>query len=268
MPDPRFHIIFRTCDMVHSVHNAPRPFELDKRTLIKICFLSLLRSLEGISYRITILGDRLSPELQAFFQQFNVLLLNEELGNDRSLRRSIELACESYPDDWVYLCEDDYLHVPHAFQFITDLIIHRDEYLRMRASIRFKRGSERFRNVPLVIHPPDYPDRYQRHYRRYSLLFTSRFCHWRQISSTTFTILAQAKTFQHFRSLFERSTIGARDIYLSRKLYGAHFFGKKALAISPIPGLATHMHEEVMTPLVGWENLAQNYRRQLEHFGR
>ncbi|HEY3875947.1 MAG TPA: hypothetical protein VGM92_10755 [Candidatus Kapabacteria bacterium] len=223
----------------------------------------MTRSLEGVSHRITILGDRLSPELQAFFQQFHVSILNEELGNDRSLLRSIRLACESNSDEWVYLCEDDYVHVPHTFHFITDLILHREEYLRMRSPIRFKRGSERFLDIPLVIHPPDYPDRYLRRYRRFSLLFISRFCHWRQISSTTFTFLAETKTFQRFRPLFEKSTTGARDGYLSQELYGSHFFGKKALALSPIPGLATHMHEDVMTPFVDWKDLVQHYLLEL-----
>jgi len=261
--EPRFHIIFRTCDVVHSVHHTPRPFGLDKRTLIKVCFLSFMRSLRGIPHRITILGDRLSPEMIAFFKQFDVTLFNEELGNDKSILRSIELACGSAPDEWVYLCEDDYLHVPQAFEVISDLIVHRDEYLRMRKPVRFRRGSERFRNVPIVIHPADYPDRYRRHERKFSLIFLSRGCHWRQISNTTFTIIAEAKTFQRFRALFEHSANGARDGYLSKKLYGSHLFGSKTLALSPIPGVATHMHEEVMTPLVDWETLARSYLTEL-----
>jgi hypothetical protein len=264
MTDTKFHIVFRTCDVVHSLHQTPRPFGLDKRTLIKVCFLSLLESLKGVQHRITILGDRLSNEMLSFFQQFDCTILNEELGNDRSIFRSVQLACESGADEWVYLCEDDYLHTPNAFECIVDLIRNRDEYLKMRSPIRFRRGSERFRDVPLIIHPADYPDRYRRHERRFSLLFLGSVCHWRQISNTTFTILASASTFQQYRSLFERASKGAQDGYLSEHLYGSHFFGQKALAVSPIPGVATHMHEEVMTPLVNWKELVKRYSIQLE----
>ena len=263
MPDVRYHVIFRTCDVVHSVHHTARPFGLDKRTLIKICFLSLIRSLSGYDYRITVLGDRLSDEIQEFFAPFGVTVLNEQLGNDKSILRSIELACESEANEWVYLCEDDYLHVPHAFQYIADLVVHRSEYLRMRKAVRLQRGSERFRAVPIVIHPADYPDRYRRHERRFSLIFLSRFCHWRQISNTTFTILAKSTTFRTYRALLERSASGARDGYLSRKMYGTRFFGRKAVCLSPIPGLATHMHEETMTPLVDWASLVDTYAAEL-----
>jgi hypothetical protein len=251
---------------VHSVHHAPRPFDLDKRTLIKICFLSLVRSIEGIPHRITILGDRLSDELLAFFRTFEVTLLNEELGNDKSILRSIQLACDSEPSEWVYFCEDDYLHVPQSFRFISDFIANRPDYLHMRKAIRFKRGSERFRDVPLVVHPADYPDRYRRHERRFSLIFLSKYCHWRQISNTTFTIMAEGSTFRRFRAILEKSATGARDGYLSKKMYGARLFRNKALCVSPIPGLATHMHQETMTPLVDWASIVEAYRKELGEY--
>ena len=67
MNTPHYLIIFRTCDVVQSVHNAPRPFGLDKRELIKMCFLSLYEAVQGYHYTIHILADKLSDELTAFF---------------------------------------------------------------------------------------------------------------------------------------------------------------------------------------------------------
>ncbi|MDP4219265.1 MAG: hypothetical protein Q8896_02420, partial [Bacteroidota bacterium] len=89
---PQYHIILRTCDLVHSLHNAPRPFNLDKRSLIKICFKSMYNAVKDYPHRITVLGDRLSPDMQDFFRSYPVTLLNEELGNDKSLRRQMEIA--------------------------------------------------------------------------------------------------------------------------------------------------------------------------------
>jgi hypothetical protein len=86
---PTYHIIFRTCDIVQSLHNAPRPFNLNKRDLIKVCFKSLYNAVKEYPHKITILGDRLSGEMQDFFRSYPVTLLNEELGNDKSLRRQM-----------------------------------------------------------------------------------------------------------------------------------------------------------------------------------
>ena len=49
------------------------------------------------------------------------------------------------------------------------------------------------------------------------------------------------------------SAIGPSDAKLSEKVYGRIFFKNKALCVSPIKGLSTHMTEGVMTPLVDWD---------------
>ncbi len=255
MQTPRFHIIFRTCDLVHSLHNAPRPFNADKKTLIKKCFLSLRSSLEGIEHTITVLGDKLSDEMVAFFKTHPCSLILGDWGNDESLRHSMQLAFESADEDWVYLCEDDYFHTAHAFQWIVDLLDHKQEYITTKRFLPSFGIRKKLQAIPLIIHPPDYPDRYKAKYLRFSLIFLSRYCHWRQVTDTTFTFLAQGKTFKKYRTIFWRSCIGANDRYLSKKLYAGIRFGPKALCLSPIPGVATHMHEEVMTPLVDWEKI-------------
>lgn len=264
MIKPTYYIIFRTCDVVHSLHNAPRPFNLDKRTLIKVCFMSLYTSVASYNHKIVILGDRLSEEMLKFFKQFPVTILNEELGNDKSIRRSIELATTQDDDVWVYMCEDDYLHHPDAFLWMTDLIENRRQYVSQRPKFRLRRGANRLSNKPLFIHPPDYPDRYLRKYMSYSLIFAGKYCHWRQVTSTTFTILATAGTFKKYLRIFIASSRGARDQYLSKKIFGGRWFGRKSLCLSPIPGVATHMHEEVMTPLVDWEGIYKNILIELE----
>lgn len=251
-----YHIIFRTCDLVHSLHNAPRPFNLDKRSLIKICFKSLYNSVKDYPHKITVLGDRLSEEMQEFFRGYPVTLLNEELGNDKSLRRQMEIALESPEDEWIYLVEDDYLHTADAFKWIDDLIANRKSYMSTKRLARQLRSIRlRIDDKPLVIHTPDYPDRYKPKYLRFSLVFLSQYCHWRQVTNTTFTFMMQGKTVRRYREILLRSSIGADDGYLSRKLFGGLRFGNKALCLSPIPGVCTHMHNEVMTPLVDWEKV-------------
>jgi hypothetical protein len=262
---PTYHIIFRTCDVVHSLHNAPRPFGLEKRTLIKVCFASLIKTLEGFSYKIHIVGDRLSDEMLEFFNRYPVEMTLGNYGNDESLRECLRIAYGISDDEWVYFCEDDYLHSPQAFVWIEDLIANYHSYIddsHLRNELWLQRG--KLGKLPLVIHPPDYPDRYLTRYLRRSLIFLSRYCHWRQVTSTTFTFLAQAKTFKHFRKVLDYSCNNADDGYLSKKMFAGRTFRGKALCLSPIPGVATHMHEEVMSPIVDWHKIYQDAQKSIE----
>jgi hypothetical protein len=256
-----YRIIFRTCDKVSAVNRLPRPFGLDKRSVIELCFQSLVTSLDGIPHSIHVIADDISDGLRDFFRQFPVTLSEGTFGNEGSIRASLELAKTFADADWVYLAEDDYLHTPQAFLWIDDFIRNRDQILLTRPPSRLGRWllddlRRRPEVQPLVIHPADYPDRYLPHRRERAFIFLSQYCHWRQIWYTTFTFLAQASTFKQFAPLLVRFAAGADDDTLSRRLYARGHMRGKALCVSPIPGVATHMHEGVMTPLVDWEALA------------
>lgn len=263
-----YRVIFRTCDKVNSVHNAPRPFGLDKLTLIKLCFASLKRSLEPFPHTIHAIADDLSPELTAFLQKQGVTLTEGKFGNDESLRQSLAVAMSYEDNDWVYLVEDDYLHTPGAFGWIDDLVTHTKDALYTRPHSKINRALfssiyGHYYRLPLFIHPPDYPDRYLPKQRLPSMIFLSKSCHWREISNTTFTFLAKAGSFKKYRRILLKSTTGAQDGYLSDRLYSRFGGRRRALCVSPIPGIATHMHESTMTPLVNWETVLEEARSYL-----
>ena len=133
-----------------------------------------MRSLEAVPYTITVIGDRLSDELIEFFKSYNVTLIQGEFGNDGSLRKCIEIAMTLPEDDWVYFVEDDYLHTHEAFTWINDLIVNRDRYITKKAMARQLRfWKRRLDNIPIIIHTPDYPDRYLAKYLRFSMIFVS-----------------------------------------------------------------------------------------------
>lgn len=269
MSDPKYNIIFRTCDAVQALRGT-RPFGLDKRTLIKICFLSLLQSVQGFSHSIHVLGDKLSADLTVFFERFMeqdkaITMSRGDYGNDESIRRSIDIALSFPEDEWVYFCEDDYLHRPFAFRWIDELVRTRPATLRFEPGRRLmKLFFHDVEKAPLFIHPADYPDRYEAKRRQFGLLFLTRYNHWRQISNTTFTFLAEVRSLRKYERPLRVSAQGARDDYLSSHLYSHVFFFGRGLCVSPIPGLATHMTEGVMTPLVDWEALVRHYEAGLE----
>lgn len=269
---PKINVVFRSCDAVTAVHHAPRPFDLDKKTLIKVCFKSLHNALQGYNYHIVVLGDNLSPEMKAFFLTFDVELIEGVFGNDNSIRETVKIAQRFNDEEWVYFCEDDYLHTPDAIEKIVTLIKEKDTILP--ATIKFRRrlrkreitllSIPRFFSKPnIVISPTDYPDRYSLEYAARDFIFHTSNSHWRQIYNTTFTFLMQAKDVKRKKNILLNAAHRANDMYLSKKLYGKSFFADKLLCVSPLPGLATHMHTQTMTPLINWEQLVNDLKTEL-----
>lgn len=254
---PHYHVIYRACDVVKAVNGGERPFGLSKTELVKVCFKSLFNAIKEESFQITVLGDKLSNELRTFFNSYSLKLIEGDFGNESSLRACFELSFQIQDDHWVYFCEDDYLHKPECFVYISDLIVNKNQIIHFKPKNTIERFLfRRFSSADLFIHPPDYPDRYYDKYTRPSLIFKSSFCHWRQINYTTFTFMAQAKSLKKVMKTLLKYSYRTRDWKMSEKLYADFFFmGKKALCISPIPGLSTHMHEHTMTPFVKWETL-------------
>ena len=95
----------------------------------------------------------------------------------------------------------------------------------------------------------------------------SKYCHWRQITNTTHTILLKSRTIKQFEKHIKASSIGPSDSILSEKVYGRIFFKNKALCVSPVKGLSTHMTEGVMTPLIDWELMCKEYIDEMKNKG-
>jgi hypothetical protein len=189
-----------------------------------------------------------------------LIIINESHGSAaKSLQKQIDLSLKISSDDWVYMCEDDYLHAPHAFKYISEFILNKKQYVETSGKKKnfMNRIIGDLQDVPLIIHSPDYPDRYEPAWKRQSYIFISKYCHWRQISNTTHTLLLQSKTIKRFEKQIKASAIKPSDSVLSEKVYGRIFFKNKALCVSPIHGLSTHMTKGVMTPLVDWEIICQ-----------
>lgn len=261
---PTIHVIFRACDVVNAVNNNPRPFMLDKTTLVQLSFESLLDALRDVPHTIHVLGDKLSAHLQHYFRVRGVSVTNGNFGNEESIRQALRMGAGITDNDWVYFCEDDYIHVPHALQYIHRFISTPEQWMDHTKRLYTWSSFIDLRKRDLVVHPTDYPDRYNGKYRRFSLIFHSNDCHWRQITDTTFTFLLKGSTLRKRMPLLMRSAKGANDRLLSKKLYGRLSFFGKVLAVSPMPGLATHMHRDTMSPLVDWNDRVQALRLRLE----
>jgi hypothetical protein len=231
----------------------------------------MYQALHDQRYQFIIIGDDLSKELLDFFKLFKDVIVDNKIMNSaaKSLQKQIDLALNVPNDEWVYMCEDDYLHTSYSFQYISEFINNKTQYLRTSGKKKnyMNRIIGDLKDIPLIIHTPDYPDRYKPNWKRLSFIFLSKYCHWRQITNTTHTILLKSSTIQKFKKHIKASSIGPSDSKLSEKMYGRIFFKNKALCVSPIKGLSTHMTEGVMTPLIDWELVCKEYTDEMKKIG-
>lgn len=260
--DLKTNVIFRTCDKINAVHGSPRPFNLDKITLIKICFLSLIKALEGKQNTIYIVADDISSELTIFFEKYPVTIIHGVYGNDNSLRKCFEIAKKIPQDELIYFCEDDYLHREDTFDHIIDLFTNSQaifpgdltiKKLLRKRELTLLRIRRYFKKPEILVFPCDYPDRYDIRLLKKNYIYHTSKIHWRQVEDITFTFLLMSNTFKkHFKKI-NKSAEKANDRFLSKRLLGNNFFYNKLLALSPIPSLSCHMHSETMSNVVNWE---------------
>lgn len=247
----KYRIVFRVCETVDAVNQLPRPWGLDKRQTILLTLRSLLASLESanIDYDIHVVEDGISDPLRRELEKWaEAIISTDERGVCGSLSKSYEVARSFSEGDWVYFCEDDYLHRTVCMQFIDELLCGVTQYLP---------SCDR---ELLFIHPCDYPDRYGRpdpftgrSDDRYAI-FRSGLCHWREVPSGTYTWLTRPEVLHRHAALFRENIdhharYGTGDQYWGEVL----FQREDALCISPLPSLSTHLHEGVMSPLVDWK---------------
>jgi hypothetical protein len=260
MLSPKINVIFRACDKVNAVNKQPRPFNLEKSELIKACFKSLYASLQYVPHTLTVLGDKLSADMMDFFSGYDVQLSNGDYGNDASIRQSMQTALTFLNDDeWIYFCEDDYLHREETFLYITNLINDKKNICPGKRRLGLLSSIIHFNKPNLVIFPSDYPDRYCTKNRRQHFIFYTQDCHWRQVTNTTFTFLIQVKDVKKYSRVLLKASENANDAWLSRMIFGSQYFVGKLLCVSPIPALTAHMHINTLPPLVNWESIVDKF---------
>jgi len=251
----KVNIIFRTCDKVNALHGTDRPYGMTKEQIVNYCFISLKRSLaysqniNDINHDVIVVGDELSQERIEWYKVYGPkVIYNDYYTNGPSIAKTFEIANDLPDDEWIYFCEDDYLHMDESFLHIYDFLDNYEMYLKD------------FKDKDLFIHPVDYPDRYSREddlYKKWHI-FISKFTHWRQIYNTTYTFLCSVKSFKKYYEVFMESAETWDDGLFSDKV----FWRDDVICLSPMPSLACHMHEICMSPFIDWSGVLQHIQNE------
>ena len=171
------------------------------------------------------------------------------IGNSRSYLAALERALMlGRDDDLLYLCEDDYLYVPSAFEELV------------RAAKDVPQGTY------LTLY--DHPDRYTRTDDARTpgqpvAVFGDR--HWRRVESTNMTFAVGTATLrpdQPVHQLFARYSSYPHDRAMWRTLQALgvrrplSLIRPRRQLFGAVPTLATHVEQQQLAPLVDWQEVA------------
>ena len=211
---------------------------------------------------IYIFADNCKVDTVDEIKRLGITIIEISLGNSASWRFVVDYAIDNFnSDEFVYLIEDDYIHLPGAL-------------------IALKEGLRIADYVTLYDHPDKYidyrnggPNPYISHGGELTrVLLTDNF-HWKQTNSTTMTFATKVSILKEDKIIWWKYTDGKipRDFIAFRKLTNQKllfirkyyreylssylcFKKKKRILISPVPGLATHAETDLLMPLTFWHN--------------
>ncbi|HET9182725.1 MAG TPA: glycosyltransferase family 2 protein [Candidatus Angelobacter sp.] len=246
------------------------PFSGDKYRLAEACLRSFRNSLGTLRARIWVLLDGCPPAYAELFHKYFadedlVLLRLPGIGNQGTFLQQIEILSNQEDAQLVYFAEDDYFYLPGQFHLMTN-------FMKTFPEMQF-------------ITPYDHLDCYTLDlHRKPKWLRVHAGHHWRTAASTCLTFLTSKETLQQtagiFRtyarknfdcsiwlSLTKQSVLRPLDFcrwVLREPLFAKItlrawwfgwaqiLFGKRHKLWVPVPGIATHLNAEALSPSIDW----------------
>lgn len=202
--------------------------------MLKICWKALQASIVS-SDKIIIIHDEVSQSTIDWMiatSNTNYVELVEVPKHEWSyhlhtmiMLKNLENKCLEFPNELHYIVEDDYLHTKDAIRILENTL---DEWDSFAVSY-------------------DYPDRYLSTDPKCTVLLgVDR--HWRTVTSATMTALAKGTTWLRYMPQLYAAGPTSND-----SVFETIFIDIRC--ISPLPGVASHMTDKHISPLVDWESI-------------
>jgi len=184
--------------------------------------------------------DRLIHKLCDNNNDVNIKYLNCG-GNSKSFRSMYEDILKLDDNDFVYLLEDDYIHLNGSLDVLKEFAE---------------------RNYTDYVTLYDHPDKYEegcenvnpycKNFGENTIVFRTQNHHWKITNSTTMTFGAFVNVLKRDKSTFWEYTTEniPKDFRLFLKL------GEKEILLSsPIPSMSTHCEIKNLAPFIDWEKI-------------
>jgi hypothetical protein len=251
------------------------PFSDSKYQLSEACLKSFVESLGHLRVKIWALLDGCPAEYERLFRKYvnpaNLVVLSlERVGNRATFAKQIDILLEQRDSDLVYFAEDDYFYLPDKFPAMLD-------FLTAHPDAHFITPMDCMHCYTLDFH------------RRREWIKIEALHHWRTVKSTCLTFLTRKCTLLECESVFRSYSRGNDDCsmwlsltkhqvfnplafsrYLLRRRFGWNMIGKAWLygwrsilfgserkVWAPIPGIATHLGRDSLSPNIDWCALMQ-----------
>jgi hypothetical protein len=153
-------------------------------------------------------------------------------GTHDSIEYQWDLA-DKLTGDWIYFCEDDYLHTKDA-------------------ALRMTQGATRFDLLSLYDHLDRYTRTDDRTIGKESITLIGE-CYWRTAESTCCTWACSRSLWNQIRDICRKHGPNDRSFFYELIERGIRLW-------TPIPGRATHCMKGYMSPLVNWDEIAAGVR--------
>jgi len=222
----KIHIYYRHASNC-IVQNRPDWFSFEK------CWENLLKTIEGknnINLTLALDGnieDDFTKKNQNKFELFSTNH-GSSLLSYRDLLKHIQNT-EMDQNDLIYFVENDYLHLDNWVDKVIDLF-------ECYQSLNY---------VSLYDHNDKYMPIYD---NLASKIITSKSHHWRTTPSTCGTFIITRDMFDKDYDVWE-SAVGDHNtfLYLNQE--------RQRYVLTPIPGLATHCMEGLLSPTIKWKTI-------------
>lgn len=261
MAEKILHVVYRISDKSNPKLKLPNAGKWD-------CLTNAVENFGAENFHV--IADNCVAETIDALKSTGLSLEVTANGNGGTCRHIFNEVINRYsPDDYLYLLEDDYLHLPGSREAILE-------------------GLEIADYVTLYDHPDMYhPDGngdnpFVHDDMPKSSIYLTAHSHWRSTVSTTYTYAAQVKTLLKDRDVWLRFSEGKipaaflaftvltrqDDLNEARRFLEKNWGGlavlmvenflsgrKKKLLISPIPSFATHAEKNYLAPLIDWSKV-------------
>jgi len=174
---------------VSPILNKKQIYFKSKYDLVKICFESLLRALEGVDFELFVILDGCPRSFEKIFRE-NVskdalkIVKVDGIGNSATFLLQIFLLSNFASMEYVYFAEDDYFYIGSIKEMI--------ELISRRSFMDF-------------LSPYDHPDYHFRKdvhpYKIISFEYNGRI--WKNVMSTCCTFLTRRSTLVETREIFK-----------------------------------------------------------------
>lgn len=221
--------VFYRLSPKNSEHEARRPrHAYDKLELSRMCLRSFVQAF-GFAPHIHFLLDNCGEEWDKMISEtvpWDVTIEHIESNQNLSYLRQLDLAKDV--DDYVLFQEDDYVYLPSAGQKLVDAL-----------------------KVLEFASPYDHREFYTRNSDFHKGPFDIKLVgeqHWRTIDFNTMTWGCHSSKLTKYWDELHKHGFWDRDTWTEMGKAGAKLW-------SPIPGLATHMHRDFLSPGIDWEEV-------------